>query len=163
MQSKAGRSLSHYLIAVKSFSSAATARYPFAPLEALQKQSETIRRQRRHILWIALRRNEGAAMNDELARTASLAALIGSPTLVLVAMQLPLWLPPPRQAALAPVVYVHADFGPPCDHQEPTTQAKPVEASASACMLPGDGHHRLLITMRLPSRSSFPAICRRGS
>lgn len=101
-------------------------------------------------------------MNDELARTASLAALIVSPTMVLLAMQMPFWLPP-KQAALTRVVYVHADFGPPCDRRKPMAQAAPVEASAFACMLPDDGPHRLLITMRWPSLSSIPATCRRGS
>ena len=66
----------------------------------------------------------------QLARTTSLAALIVSPTIVLLAMQMPLWLPP-KPAALKRIAY--ADFGPPWSYRGPASWDMPVEAIAPAC------------------------------
>ena len=66
----------------------------------------------------------------QLARTTSLAALIVSPTIVLLAMQVPLWLPP-KPAALKRIAY--ADFGPPWSYRGPASWDMPVEAIAPAC------------------------------
>jgi hypothetical protein len=66
----------------------------------------------------------------QLARTIALAALIVSPTIVLLAMQMPLWLAP-KQAALKRIAY--ANFGPPWSYRGPASWAVPVEANASTC------------------------------
>ena len=75
--------------------------------------------------------NEGAAIMDcrQIGRTIALAALIVSPTIVLLAMQMPLWLAP-KQAALKRIAY--ANFGPPWIDRGPASWAVPVEANAVA-------------------------------
>jgi hypothetical protein len=73
-------------------------------------------------------------MNYELARMTSLAALIVSPTMMLLAMQMPFWLPPPRQPALQRVVY--ADFGLPCGYRGPAAWDVTAEKNTFACKFP---------------------------
>jgi hypothetical protein len=73
-------------------------------------------------------------MNYELARMTSLAALIVSPTMMLMAMQMPSWLPPPRHPALQRVVY--ADFGLPCGYRGPAARDVTAEENTFACKFP---------------------------
>ena len=73
-------------------------------------------------------------MNYKLARMTSLAALIVAPTMMLLAMQMPFWLPPPRHPALQRVVY--ADFGLPCGYRGPAAWDVTAEENTSACEIP---------------------------
>jgi hypothetical protein len=65
-----------------------------------------------------------------LARTTALTALIVSPTIVLLAMQMPLWLPP-KPVALTRVARV--DFVPPSIDRDPASLDVTVGLEALIC------------------------------
>jgi hypothetical protein len=70
----------------------------------------------------------------QVARTISLAALIVSPMIALLAMQLPLWLPP-GPVALERVV--RADFGAPWIDRDPASLAESwADTVVPECKLP---------------------------
>jgi hypothetical protein len=100
------------------------------------KYLETIPYLRRHIRSITVRQIRGAVIMDykQLARTISLAALIVSPMIALLAMQLPLWLSP-TPVALERVV--RAEFTAPWIDRDPASLAESwAETVAPECKLP---------------------------